>query len=165
MFHTRQGWLTRPWTRYGAAVVAVDAGFVLRRTLSAYAGESLPLDITFYPAVMVTALLADFGPGLLATVLSVGVADYWIASPKELFFYGSPAEIAGVVLFSLMGLFMCGLTEHYRRTRERAAAYEKELALRESREDLEKKVQERTAELRHAMQLVQAAVKVGILPS
>ena len=59
------------WTlRYGLAVVAVAAGFGLRLALEAWFGPGLPTYITFYPAVMAVALLAGFGPGLVATALA-----------------------------------------------------------------------------------------------
>jgi PAS domain S-box-containing protein len=136
MFSLQKGFLKRPWVRYGIAVVAVAVGFGLRRMLTVHVGEALPTYITFYPAVMVAALLAGLGPGFLATVLTVVVVDYWISSPKDLFVHASPAEAAGAVLFSCMGVFLSVLTELYRRAREQAAAYEKELALRESEQAL-----------------------------
>lgn len=71
----------------------------LGRTTLVYAPE-LPTYITFHPAVMVAALLAGLGPGLLATALTVAAADYWIASPKGVFFHGTAAESAGVVLWT-----------------------------------------------------------------
>jgi len=53
----------RRWTlRYSLAFVAVAAGFGLRVALTAWYGPGLPTYITFYPALMVTALLAGFGP-------------------------------------------------------------------------------------------------------
>ena len=136
MFRRQQVFWKAPWVRYGIAVTAVAAGFLLRRALTLQVGESLPTYITFYPAVMVAALLAGLGPGLVATALTVAVVDYYIVSPKELFFRGHPAETAGVVLFSIMGVFLTVLTELYRRAREKTAAYERELALRQSQEAL-----------------------------
>ena len=63
---TPLGWVLR----YGLAVVAVAVAFGLRLALTAWVGPGLPAYITFYPAVMVVALLAGFGPGLLATALA-----------------------------------------------------------------------------------------------
>jgi hypothetical protein len=80
---------------YGLAVVAVAAGFGLRQALTAWGGSGLPTYITFYPVVMVVALLAGFGPGLLATVLAGLTAAYWIlprsdssASPRPWIVWG-----------------------------------------------------------------------------
>jgi PAS domain S-box-containing protein len=119
--------------RYGLAFVAVAAGFGLRVALTAWVGPGLPTYITFYPAVMVAALLAGFGPGLLATALTGLSVAYWIL-PPEGFAIASPVERLGVVLFGGMGLFMSAVAEFYRRDRRKAAAYDREMALRESEE-------------------------------
>ena len=136
MFRRQQVLWKASWVRYAIAVAAVAAGFLLRKAVTAYVGEELATYITFYPAVMVAALLAGLGPGLVATALTVAVVDYWVVSPKELFWRGHPAEAAGVVLFSLLGVFLTVLIELYRRAREKAAAYGTKLALRRSQEAL-----------------------------
>ena len=118
------------WARYGVAVLAVAGGLLLRLALTAWVGEGLPTYITFFPAVVVAALLAGRGPGLAATALTVIAVDYWVNSPGRLFVYGTPVEGAGVVLFLFMGVFLTGLTELYRQAREKSLAYEKVLALR-----------------------------------
>ncbi len=138
MLSSPKALLKPAWVRYAVAILAVAAGYLLRRVLTAYVGEELPTYITFYPAVVVAALLAGLGPGLLATALTVAVVDYWVSSPREIFFHGSAAEAAGVVLFSLMGVFLNVVIELYHRTRIKAADYEKELALRKSQEDLQR---------------------------
>ena len=91
--------------RYGLAFMAVAVGFGLRAALTAWIGPGLPTYITFYPAVMVAALLAGFGPGMLATALTVLSVAYWVL-PPEGFAIASPVEHLGLVLFAGMGLFM-----------------------------------------------------------
>ncbi|HOW68610.1 MAG TPA: PAS domain-containing protein [Candidatus Paceibacterota bacterium] len=120
------------WIRYGTALVAVAAGFGLRKTLTLCFGEDLPTYITFYPAVMVAALLAGLGPGIASTVLSVIVVDYWISSPRDLWIHTSPGEAVGALLFTVMGVFISLLTDFYRYAREKSASSEKGLVLRES---------------------------------
>lgn len=127
----------RQWgARYGLAVIAVAAGLLLRWALVARVGEDLPTYITFYPAVVTTVLLAGLGPGLLASALSVLVVDWYIICPGQFFFRTRLAETVGAVLFSVMAVSLCALTEHYRVTRDRAAAYEKDLIVRESQEEV-----------------------------
>ncbi len=121
--------------RHGLAFVAVAAGFGLRSALTAWIGPGLPTYITFYPAVMVAALLAGFGPGLLATALTGLSVAYWVL-PPEGFAISSTVDRVGLVLFAGMGLFMSTIAELYRRDRRKAAAYDQEMALRESRETL-----------------------------
>ena len=122
--------------RYSLAVVAVAAGFGLRAALTAWIGPGLPTYITFYPAVMVAALLAGFGPGLLATVLTGLSVAYWILPPVGRWAITSPVDRVGLVLFAGMGLFMSAVAEFYRRDRRKAAAYDRELVLRESQDAL-----------------------------
>jgi PAS domain S-box-containing protein len=105
------GLFKRPWVRYGLAVVAVAAGFLLRRALSAQVGEGLPPYITFYPAVIVAALLAGLGPGLLAVAVTLVVVDYWIVSPKAFFWHAELVEVTAMVLFAAMGVFVSVLVE------------------------------------------------------
>ena len=128
---------SRRWAlRYSLAFVAVAAGFGLRAVLTAWIGPGLPTFITFYPAVMVAALLAGFGPGLLATVLTGVVVGYWILPPVGQWAIASPVDRVGLALFTCMGLFMSAVAEFYRRDRRKAAAYDQEKALRESEERL-----------------------------
>ena len=125
---TPLGWVLR----YGLAVVAVAVAMGLRLALTAWVGPGLPTYITFYPAVMAVALLAGFGPGLLATALAGLVAAYWILPPVGQFAIASPVDRLGLVIFTGMGLFMSVVAELYRRNRDKAAAYDREAALRES---------------------------------
>ena len=127
----------RRWAwRYGLAFVAVTAGFGLRVALTAWIGPGLPTYITFYPAVMVAALLAGFGPGLLATALTGLVTTYWLLPPVG-FFIASPVDRVGLVLFTGMGLFMSTVAELHRHDRRKAVSYDREMALRETRREKE----------------------------
>ena len=94
--------------------------------LTAWVGPGLPTYITFYPAVMVVALLAGFGPGLLATALTRLLVGYWILPPVGQFGIASPVDRLGLVIFTGMGLFMSVVAELYRRNRDKAAAYDRE---------------------------------------
>src|SRR5512139_2187351 len=116
--------------RYGLAVVAVAAGSLKQSAVTAWVGPGLPTFVTFYPAVMVTALLAGFGPGLLATALTALVVAYWVLPSFGLSEVASLVDRVSLVLFGGMGLFMSAVAEFYRRNRDKAMAYEHELALR-----------------------------------
>ena len=114
------------------AIMAVAAAMALRLALEARFGPGLPTYVTFYPAIMVVALLAGFGPGLLATALTVLVTAYWIL-PPEGFAVASPVDRVGLVLFAGMGVFMSFVAEVHRLYRHKAVAYDREAVLRESR--------------------------------
>jgi PAS domain S-box-containing protein len=126
---TALGWAPR----YGLAVAAVAAAMVWRVALTAWVGPGLPVFITFYPAVMAAALLGGLGPGLLATALAGLAAAYWVFPPVGQFYIASPVDRMGLMIFFGMGGFMSVVAELYRRARSKAAAYESEAAVRESR--------------------------------
>jgi len=126
--------MTGRWLlRYGSAVAAVAVAMEFRWALTAWVGPGLPVYITLYPAVMLAALLGGIGPGLAATVLAALAAAYWVLAPVGQFAITSPMDRLGLVIFAGMGLFMSVVAELYRRTRDKAAAYDREAALREGR--------------------------------
>jgi PAS domain S-box-containing protein len=127
--------------RYGLAAVVVAAAFALNRLVTAEFGPGLPPFIVFYPAIMVAALLGGLGPGLAATILSGLVVDYWILPPVGELAVSSPIDRLGLVIFSSMGVFISAVSELYRRSRNKAAAYDREQALRESRREVERLAQ------------------------
>ena len=125
---TLLGWALR----YGLAVAAVAAALGVRLALTSWFGPGLPAYITFYPAVMLVALLVGLGPGLLATALAGLIAAYWILPPVGQFALTSPMDRLGLVIFTGMGLFMSVVAELSRRYRHKAAAYDREATVRES---------------------------------
>jgi len=152
--------------RYGAAVAAVAIAFAVRLAVTGWFGPGLPTYITFFPAVMVVALVAGFGPGLLATALSGLTASYWVLPPYGESAIDSPVELIGLALFSCMGLFISAVAELYRRKRDKAAVYERELALRESLEALRAAAQRErflAGVLEHASQAFAAGYPDGRL--
>ena len=62
-------------SRYGAATAATGLGLGLRLMLGPILGLQLPY-VTLFPAVMFSAWLGGFGPGLLSTLLSAVAAAY-----------------------------------------------------------------------------------------
>ncbi|MGZ7049905.1 MAG: PAS domain S-box protein, partial [Methanobacterium sp.] len=130
-----------PWLnlilRYGGAILGVIVAFWLYGVITAWFGPGLPTYILFYPVVIVVALLAGFGPGLLATAMAVMVAGIWILSPYGEFTAGSSINQVGVVLFGTIGVMISSVAELYHRNRKKAAAYDKEMALRETKREKE----------------------------
>ncbi len=125
--------LNRPFARYIIAVAAVAVALVWRQAMVSAIHAELPTYLTFYPAVMLVALLGGQWAGLIATALSALVVDYWILPPVGQLAIETPADAIGLALFSLMGVFMSVVAERYSRSRERAAVVEKELALQKSK--------------------------------
>jgi PAS domain S-box-containing protein len=117
---------------YFMAVLAVAGALGLRLGVEAWIGSGLPTYITFYPAIMVVVLLAGFGPGLLSIALSAFTAEYWILPPVGQFDIKFPIDRASLVIFCATNLFLCWVAERSRRNRHKAAAYDQEVALRDS---------------------------------
>jgi PAS domain S-box-containing protein len=66
--------------RYAVAVASVAVALVIRLSLGHVMISGIPF-ITFYPAILITAFLAGWGPGMLAVALSAAAADYFFLPP------------------------------------------------------------------------------------
>lgn len=119
--------------RYGLAMAIVAAALGLRLALENWVGNGLPPYITFYPFLMAGTLLAGFGPGVLATVLSSLAVGIWILPPIGQLSIAARTDRLGLAIYIAMGLGMSVFAELYRRNRHKAAAYDREEALRDAR--------------------------------
>jgi len=104
--------------RYAIALGSILLAFLVYRGLGWLVHGDLPTFITFYPAIMMVALLSGGGPGLAATALAALVADCWILPPVG-YFSTTPRDLVSVALFTGMGVLMSLVAEMYlRRTSE-----------------------------------------------
>ncbi|MDD5675719.1 MAG: DUF4118 domain-containing protein [Chitinivibrionales bacterium] len=106
----------RTSVRFALAPVAVIAGLLVRLALTQWVGPGLPTYVTFYPPVMLVAVVAGFWPGVLATACASLAADYWLLAPIG-FGITSSMEAVGLVLFIAMGLLMSAVAGRYRHIR------------------------------------------------
>src|ERR1035438_3512904 len=114
--------------QYLCAVTAIVAALFLREGLARLSGEGpLPIYITVYPAVMLSALLGGLGPGLFATAVAALGVDYFILPPVGSLAVASLSDAVGLAFFSGTGVFMSMVAELYRRSRQQAAALEEKL--------------------------------------
>ena len=99
---------------FAAAVVALTAG--LRWWLVRTFGP-MPTYLTFYPGVLLVAILAGGGPGIAAAILSALAADYLFIGPFGHFGGFAPNEAIAIGIFIGTGIFLSVLAERLRRAR------------------------------------------------
>jgi len=103
--------------RYPLAVIAAVAGLFLRLSLTQWVGPDLPTYITFYPAVVLVALLVGVGPGIVTTLTAALITDYWILTPTGSIRIAAIHDVVALVFFVLMGVFMSVVAGRYRSIR------------------------------------------------
>src|SRR5215217_7096157 len=132
----RMNRMLRTVWRYGLAVVSVAAALVITRPLLEYTDHT-PL---FYAAIVISAWFGGMGPGLLAVVLSELAIDYYLVKPLYSLGLGSK-PITFLIVFGLLAMLTSWMSSQRRKAEE---------ALKQSRDELEMRVQERTEALQKA---------------
>ena len=97
--------------------------------------------LTFFPAVLVTAFLGGWGPGLVAAGLSGALASYFLIEPIHSFSVGGTSGQIGLAFFAAVSATIVALVQ---------SASSAARLLQEANEELERRVAERTRELADA---------------
>jgi two-component system sensor kinase FixL len=84
--------------RYGSAVAAALAAFVLRGALQYYF-EHRAFTVIYVPVVVFAAFAGGRGPAILATVLCLGGSAWFLGSDL----YTNPANLIDVAFFAVLG--------------------------------------------------------------
>jgi signal transduction histidine kinase len=119
------------------AIIAVGAAFVVSSALHPLVGDRLGY-VLLFPAVAFAAWYCGIGPSVVATILALLGATYGFSpsiQPLRLF---TPADVVAAVVFLLMSILVLAMGETRRRHNEK---------MRNDQGELEKRVQERTADL------------------
>jgi PAS domain S-box-containing protein len=111
---------------YGLAVLAVTAATILQ--LGLHAMNAFPLAFTlYYPAVVLVAMLAGFGPGIVTTVLSSIAGAYFFLEPRSSFQVKSVEDLVVPAMFAVIGVFLTTLSCSRTQARQALRVSEAEL--------------------------------------
>src|SRR5579864_9255013 len=131
--------------RYGSAMIAAVAALFLYKLLSPAFGGQYPYH-TAWAAVAFSAWYCGVGPSIFAILVDLIGIWYWFLPPGASFQLANPrADISGMLGFVAFSSLIVALGESHSRSLTKSRFAEEEL--RRSQADLERKVQERTAEL------------------
>src|SRR5262249_16249098 len=127
--------LSRAVWHYGLAIVSTAMAFAITRSLEPYTTLRTPL---FYGAILITAWVGGIGPGLFAVALATVILGYYFNPP------GRPPnaeaiDLPFVLFFALLAILITWVSARRRAMEE---------ALKSAHNDLEAKVEARTADLR-----------------
>jgi PAS domain S-box-containing protein len=106
--------------RYGGAVLLVGVATILRDMLGRSYGMTAGIYTTFYPVVLLAAVLGGLGPGILATALSAASAAYFFLDPPGIG-VEKMGDVASLAIFTATGVGIAGLAENLERIRRQSA--------------------------------------------
>jgi signal transduction histidine kinase len=151
--------------RYGFAIAAVLAAFLIRLALDPYAKDRFA-NAMVVPAITLVAWFGGFGPSLLTCVFGFLLCNWFFVAPRHSFTPDGTTNLLGHVSYTFVSLSIIFFGRHMHLARGRADAnarkainHQKQLELevldrkraeeevRRLNTDLERRVQQRTAEL------------------
>ena len=116
--------MQQPGMAYALALGLVAVVFIIRALLAPTLGNQA-LYLFLMPTVLIAGIIGGWGPGLLATLLSLVLHLYTTGEYSNLNSPGSPlfaAELARAVTFTALGVGIAWFGERLRRTRSEAAS-------------------------------------------
>src|SRR6202022_996248 len=137
--------LTRPLSSYVVAAISVGIAVVITLKLGSVVKHTATL---FFCSVILSSWYGGLWPGVVAALLSVVALDYYFIPP--LYALGiSLEEAPDMIVFVSTALFIGWLSGEQKRAKE---------SLLHARDELDAKVQERTAELKRANERLQSEI-------
>ena len=97
---------------YAVAAAVVAASVLFRFSVSPWLGMKVPY-LQFFPAILVAGWYGGFGPGAIATALSMLAAMYFFLPPDG-FAIGDPGDFVSLPLFGITGLTIAWLNHELR---------------------------------------------------
>jgi two-component system sensor kinase FixL len=111
-----------PWARYAAVIPVVAAAMAIRAALQPLTGNEA-LFLLFIPAVLASAIIGGFGPGVVATALSLVVGYLFFLAQSA----NSAELLSNGIAFGASGLAIAAFGGWMWTTRNAAAAREAHL--------------------------------------
>ncbi|HEY2018788.1 MAG TPA: PAS domain S-box protein, partial [Bryobacteraceae bacterium] len=127
------------WSRYVIAMLAVALAAVVRMFLLGALGTRATY-VTFYPAVMLAALGGGLPGGLLATALSLLIADLAWIEPIGQLSIRDPADWLAAGVFVMSGAMISWVTQAMQHAQARAAEAEWQVHLATERSRVEEEL-------------------------
>src|SRR6266566_5676087 len=146
--------LTSSFGRYAMGFAATAICLLGRWLLDPFLGNFTPF-ITLYAAVAFSAIYAGFGPAILAAILGLIGADYWFVPPRGSFPLSNVPYVVGTLTYLAVCVLIAAAGETSRQSKAKLNTALQNLQRRDealcaAHEGLEKRVQQRTAELEQA---------------
>jgi signal transduction histidine kinase len=136
--------------RYATALLAAITALFLRRLLAPVLGDQNPYH-TAWATVVFSAWYCGVGPSILAVLVDLIGVWYWFLPPTGSWNLAAPsADLAGMAGFVIFSGFIVAFGEAARRSLAKSHAVEEQLT--NAHTELERTVEERTAELTRANQ-------------
>lgn len=107
------------WVCYTTSFLVVAIAFVIRRQLLEAIGFHANF-LTFYPAIAFATLRGGLGPGVAASILSAGLADFFLIHPGCCFVVPDISGMAGFFVFLSTGILVSYLIDATSRAQSRA---------------------------------------------
>lgn len=156
--------------RFGMAVVLVVTAVIVRMIFI----QDLELSsiyLTFYPAIIFAALYGGLGSGLLATVSSLLMANYYLVLPLGKIIIETREDWASALVFTASGAILSWMAAAMQHAQDRAIRAEADTvlaaerlrsaeALKEHNALLEQRVRERTYELASAVKKLEKEISI-----
>jgi len=143
--------------RYGCAFVSVAVAILLRRMLDPLLGAQFPFALVLF-AVMLTAWFGGLWPALTGVCFGGLAADYFLLDPRGRFALEKDG-LPGLLFYLALGAGIALIGGLMHRARDRAEI--SAAALRMANEQLEARVQERSAELLQRTGKLEAEIAEG----
>jgi two-component system, NarL family, sensor histidine kinase UhpB len=145
MMHARviRGWFWRSF----AVIAEVAVALLLREAIAHHRPGFAPF-ITFYPVLLLAALLDGLWAGIAVTALSTLVAAIWVFPPIGKFVVSDPYDVVSLGIFFSFGVSLSIVVERYHRNREKLAAFQVQEAV--SSERRKREVERKLAETMQA---------------